>query len=87
MAKRRVEITVETERLILRGRKPKACWCEACGALSITVSIAQAAIIARTDELTICRLIESGRLHGFEADGSCLRVCLGSLLGQPLFIQ
>jgi hypothetical protein len=29
--------------------------------------------------VTISRLIQSGRLHGFSTDEACLGVCIGSL--------
>jgi len=79
MSGRKVELTIETERLILKGRPPKVSWCETCGAAALTVSIEQAAALARTDELALRRLIESGRLHGSPAEDSRLRLCLGSL--------
>lgn len=79
MSKRKVELTFETERVILRGSQPKASWCESCGSAALTVSIEQAATLARTDELTLSRLIASGRLHGSPAENFRLCLCLDSL--------
>jgi hypothetical protein len=80
MAKRRVEMMVETERVVLRGRKPQVSWCENCGAPSLKLTIEQMTIVTGEDESTISRLIESSVLHQSRSTDGLTRICLHSLM-------
>ncbi|MDQ3254024.1 MAG: hypothetical protein M3R15_08975 [Acidobacteriota bacterium] len=81
MKKRITKFIVETERvLIFRKRSgTRAGWCVACGAKVMMASVEEAARLARTSELVICRRIEADVLHFIEDAEGRVRVCLNSL--------
>jgi hypothetical protein len=81
--KRRIEITVETERVMLvRRRRGKrlSLWCAACDAESLMLSADEAAAFAGMSTMAIFRLAEAGRLHWQETGAGSLVVCHNSLL-------
>ncbi|HEY9403472.1 MAG TPA: hypothetical protein VIQ24_12480 [Pyrinomonadaceae bacterium] len=80
--KRRIEITVETQRVTLVGRRSVAvnAWCELCGARSIHATPEEAARHARTTPRAVYRCLEAGSIHFTEdAAGEPPLVCLKSL--------
>ncbi len=83
MAKRRLEITFERERLVVVGsrRVSVARWCEGCGAPARMVMPDEAARLTGVTARTIYRLVEAGCLHFLEAPEAGLLVCLESLNG------
>jgi hypothetical protein len=80
--KRRTEITIETERVVVMGggeREDIAQWCEKCGARSRLIAPGAAAALLRVSAHAILRWAEAAGLHFVEsADGPAL-LCLGSL--------
>lgn len=81
--KRRIEITVETERVTLvrrRREKRRTLWCAACDAESFMLSMDEAAAFAGMSTMAVFRLAEAGRLHWQETRAGSLVVCRNSLL-------
>jgi hypothetical protein len=76
--KRRVEITVETERVLLvRGRSVSyTAWCEGCGARVRMVTAEEAARLSGLSTREIFRRVEAGALHFAETPEGELLVCL-----------
>ena len=81
--KRRVEITLETHRILVirrRSRLPGG-WCERCGKQVAMIHLEEAAH-AGLSSRAITHQVEEGLLHfTAAADGSSF-ICLNSLLGQ-----
>jgi hypothetical protein len=82
MKKRRTEITVETDRMLLIIRPGKTSLlprCERCGERVEMVTVDQAAMLAGVGSRTIFHWVEVGRLHSSETAEGLLLVCLNSL--------
>jgi len=80
-AKRITRITFETERvLVIRGKRCRDVWCEACGAQVQMVTLGEASSIAGLSELAICRQIDARFLHSTETPDGLIVICLNSLL-------
>ena len=80
--KKRITITVETERVLIfsrRGVRRASAWCAECGAPSELVSPEAAAALARVSPRTIYRWVEANRLHFTETAEERLLICLNSL--------
>ena len=79
--KKRTEITIETERLLVVGHTTKQAtdWCAACGRQVELISADEAAVRARVSSRTIFRWVESGRLHYTETPAGLLLICPYSL--------
>ena len=79
--KRRVEITVETERLLLvRGRSVSVtAWCAGCGARVRMVTAGEAARLSGLSAREIFRRVEAATLHFTETNEGELLVCPDSL--------
>jgi hypothetical protein len=80
--KRRTEIIIETERLVLvtRGRTRKDHqWCAGCAEGVDMMTTDDAALIARVTSRTIFRWAESGRVHSSETPDGLLLICSNSL--------
>ena len=83
--RRRIKITIETERVLVVRRRAASCraWCAGCFATTTFAPFAQACELTAGDAATVRRLLAAGRLHWIEApDGSPL-VCLRSALARP----
>ena len=83
--RRRIQITVETESVLVLRRHAAPCraWCAGCFATTTFAPFAQVCELTASDAATVRRLLAAGRLHLIEApDGSPL-VCLRSALTQP----
>jgi hypothetical protein len=82
--KRRTEIIVETERVILIRRRRREqgawLWCEACGAESLMLTIEEAARMLGATSRQVFRWAEAGRLHWRESEEGALLICRTSLL-------
>ncbi|HVG34022.1 MAG TPA: hypothetical protein VM911_13115 [Pyrinomonadaceae bacterium] len=81
MTKKIIEITVETERLVVVHRRNKAVrgWCERCDSEVEMVTPVEAALIAGFSPSVIRRMVEEGAIHsGFTAEGEEV-LCLKSL--------
>jgi hypothetical protein len=78
--KRTTRITIETEQLLVIGRKqPVRVWCEQCAAEVDVVPIEGAAELTRVDVETIQRLLSGEQFHWSWSVGP-VRICLNSLL-------
>lgn len=78
--KRTTQITIETEQLLVIGRKkPERVWCRQCAAEVDVVAIERAAELALVDVGTIQRLLNSEQVHWSQSGGS-VGICLNSLL-------
>ena len=80
--KKRTEITVETERLVVVGdaRVPRHVnWCAPCGKQVEPVSTDEAAVLARVTSRTIFRWVELGRVHYWETPEGLLLICPHSI--------
>lgn len=81
VTKRRIEITVETERLLLtRGRRVSlTAWCAGCGRRVLMIMPEEAARLTRLSARAVYRLVEEGRLHFTETADETLLICSDSL--------
>ena len=90
--KRRTEITIETERVLVSNRHsgraisggyksyPKPfVWCFSCADYVRPLSTDEAAIQARVSSLTIFHRVESGLVHFIETSEGLLLICPISL--------
>ena len=81
--KRRTEISVETERIVVMsrrfGKKREPQWCHSCDEGVDMLTTDQSAIAARVSSRTIFRWAESGRLHIRETPEGLLLICPNSL--------
>ena len=82
--RRRIQITVETESVLVLRRRAVLCraWCAGCFATTTFAPFAEACELTASDAATVRRLLAAGRLHSTTApDGSTL-VCLRSALAR-----
>ncbi|MBD0325869.1 MAG: hypothetical protein ICV68_05525 [Pyrinomonadaceae bacterium] len=80
--KRRTEITIKTDRLvILRHSRniKRAAWCDACAAPTQLLNVDEAATLARSTSRAIYRRVEAAQLHFTETSEGRLLICLNSL--------
>jgi hypothetical protein len=80
--KRRTEITIKTDRLIILRRSrntERAAWCDACAAPTRLLNVDEAATIARSTSCAIYRRVEAAQLHFTETSEGRLLICLNSL--------
>ena len=79
--KRRIEITIERQRVTFIRRKGSASgWCASCGQQVWMVTPEEAALLAGLAARTIYRRVEGGSVHFTEsADGSLL-ICADSIV-------
>lgn len=82
--KKRREITVETERLLVIRRRYRAveAWCDACSETVVMVRPDQAAAVTGRSLRALFGDIEAGSLHFVEQGDGLLLICLSSLLGE-----
>jgi hypothetical protein len=78
--KRRIEFSVETEKITLRGAAPVISWCADCERHSMRITPEQAALLAGVSELLVYRMIEGEQLHRTETAEGRFRICMASLL-------
>ena len=80
--KRRTEITIETDRLLVLRHHRRAhaeAKCAACGAETPMVTVDEAAAMSRTSSRAIYRLVEAEQLHFTETSEGRLFICPNSL--------
>lgn len=78
--KRTTRITIETEQLVVIGRRTSVrAWCQQCAAEVDVVPLEGAAELARVDVGTIQHLLNGERFH-WSQSGGLVRICLNSLL-------
>ncbi len=78
--KRKIEITIETERVVVAGtrRDGGEKWCDECGAEARLIALEDAAALLRVPTDTVLRWASEARLHVIETGGS-VSICLTSL--------
>lgn len=81
MTRRRVEITLERERLVVVERREVSItdWCGACGLRVRMVMPDEAARLTGATARTVYQLVETGQLHFIEGPELGLLVCFESL--------
>lgn len=79
--KRRIEITVETTRVLLAERRSVAvtAWCASCEGRVRMLTPEEAARLARTSARAIYRRVEEEKLHFAETEEGDLLICRDSL--------
>jgi hypothetical protein len=82
--KKRTEITVETERILVIRRRYRAieAWCDSCAEQVVMIRPDQAAAVSGQSLRTIFGDIERKDLHFMEQADGMLLICLSSLLKQ-----
>ncbi|MDQ3820838.1 MAG: hypothetical protein M3362_24565 [Acidobacteriota bacterium] len=82
MGRKRREVSVETERvLVVSGRAGnRLLWCGRCRAEVLMLTVDEAALITRSTSLAIFRLAEAGGLHFVETPEGGLLICSNSLV-------
>jgi hypothetical protein len=82
--KRRTEITVETEQVLIlrRARRATRAWCPKCRAEVGMVAPEDAATLGGLSLRAVCRRVEAGELHFRETADGRLFICLNSLGAQ-----
>lgn len=83
--KRRIELSVETEKITLRGPSPAISWCGECKNHSMRITSEQAALLAGVSEMNIYRMVEGRALHHSETKEGGLRICFRSLESMAAF--
>ncbi len=79
--KRRTEITIETERVLVISKRNTSAlaWCSACGGQAQMITPETAAKLADVSSRAIYRLIEADGLHFVEMSDKRLWICVNSL--------
>ena len=80
--KRRTEITIETERLVVMTRsftRRELSWCSCCDEGVDMLSTDSAALIGKVSSRTIFRWVETGMVHSSETPDGLLLICPNSL--------
>ena len=78
--KRRTEIIIETDRLlVVRKVRRAVAWCAPCSGFVSMVTTDEAAALARVTSRTIFRWVESGQVHYTETAAGLLLICPNSL--------
>lgn len=82
MARKRTEITIETERTIYISSRSESSMlrCEVCARRVPMLTVEEAAAVARARVDEILQKIEDGQLHYVRLRGGRLRICPNSLL-------
>jgi len=80
--KKRTEITVETERVLVIRRRYRAieAWCDACAEKVVMIRPDQAAAVSGLSLRAIFGDIEKATLHFMDQPDGMLLICLSSLL-------
>jgi hypothetical protein len=81
--KRRREMTLETEKIVIRGDLLEFNWCEACAASTPKVTAEQAALLIGEDTERLYRRAECGQVHSARRPGGVVMICLKSLSALP----
>jgi excisionase family DNA binding protein len=79
--KKRTVISVETDRLIVVGKRKSnpLIWCAGCASRVRMITVDEAAAITRTSSRTIFQWVEADRLHFTETPDGRLFICPNSL--------
>ena len=82
VARKRVEIIIETERVVHISSPSKSIifWCDACARRVPALTVDETALVLRLSVEEILRQIEDRRLHFIQTAASLTRICSSSLL-------
>jgi hypothetical protein len=82
VGRKRREITIETERILIISRRSASStlWCERCGRSLPTLSVEEAALVMRVSPGEILRQIANQQLHCVQLAGKTARICPNSLM-------
>ncbi|HVG22275.1 MAG TPA: hypothetical protein VNI02_24775 [Blastocatellia bacterium] len=80
--KKRTEITVETDEIIIirQPRRLARIWCRKCARQVMMVTVDQAAAVTGKSSRLIFRMAEAGNIHFAETSEGFLLICLQSLI-------
>lgn len=79
--KRRTEITIEIDRVLVFSQRTKhKAWCADCDAEASLITVSEAAALARTSDHAIFQRAEAGTVHSSLTHAGALLICLTSLL-------
>lgn len=79
--RKRIEITVETCRLVIhRGANQASVWCAKCSSSVQSVTPREVAVLAGVNTRTVYRWVEAEQLHFNETAEQSPLICLNSLL-------
>ena len=82
MTKKRTEMTIEIDEIVLLNRGtdwPEVAWCMACGDEVVMVRPEHASVIAEVSVRTINRWVEEEKINFTETRDGLLLACLNSL--------
>lgn len=84
VGRKRTEITIETERILLISRRSGSSilWCDSCGRSLPMFTIEEAAAVMRVSVDEILRMMEDGQLHLAQMREGRVRICPRSLLAR-----
>jgi len=80
---RKTEITVETHEITkirVRDGLQVTAFCEICRAMVVHIPVSDSAAMLRLPETAIFDLVNAGKVHLFEAEGTAPMVCTDSIL-------
>jgi excisionase family DNA binding protein len=82
VGKKRTEITIETERILLISRRNGNCflWCERCGQTFPMLTVEEAAAVLRVSRDELLRKLEDRQLHCVQTPAGFIRICPNSLM-------
>jgi len=79
--RKRTEITIETDRIVVLTRRKVSVvsWCDECGRRTKMITVDEAAAIAGVTSRTVYRWADAQKLHFTETVEGVLRICFSSL--------
>ena len=78
--KQRIEITVETDQVLVIRRSSAKAWCQRCVAPVELLTTEEASTATGADLQTIRHLADAGPIHPVETEDGRFFICLNSLL-------
>lgn len=78
--RKRVEVTIETERVLIVSRPGNTLqWCPGCRRWIVPLALDEAALVAGVTSRALFQWIEAGIVHSLETTSGLLRICLESI--------
>ena len=78
--RKRVEVTIDTERLLVVPRRGNALqWCTSCRRWIVPLTLDEAALIAGVTSRAVFQWVEAGIVHSQETNAGLLRICPESI--------
>ena len=77
---KRVEVTIETERVVVVSRRGNALqWCTRCHRWIVPLALDEAALVAGVTSRALFQWVEAGIVHSQETNEGLLRICPQSI--------